>query len=500
MTSVTSYAVLNEPFLEFGNAQPKEQPFEQDPQIGLQEYGPYSLQLSRWHPKQTTIIPISADDDFEDAVGVLSRLNNFERVEEPNWYVRTDFPGYEQTYRSKLNIETGKKQTILRETFDRALSERNPRDGFEMLMNVLLETIDECSKDAENAILAIHLPRDIVTQFRTLTPDFRLAKPKKKRQRKTKDGLMQMFLFAETEDSDDFQDSLYHNLRRAIKVRAMQRKVAIQILTDSFLTEESSQPWAGKFWNVSNSIFCKAGGVPWRLPRNENIAHCGIRFGVSKDATGTNVLVGVAQVFSSSGELVAVRTGQASRGRRKSEAGYFLNKDQAFDLMSKAIKDYELVTGKLPDRMLVHKSSIFKDEEIEGIEEAKGGVREIDLIYIKQRTSLRLLPAGGQPAIRGTVVPSSENSALLYLTGLISQERSWRGKHIPSPVEIVRCKSNRSLLDLADETLCLTKMDWNTTVFSTREPCTFANASEMIGMMKELKPNEILRPQLRYYI
>ena len=500
MASIASYTVLNEPFLEFGDAQPKEYSFEQDPQMGLQEYGPYSLKLNRWHPQTTTVIPISADDEFDDVVGVLERLNKFERVEEPNWCVRTDFPGYEQTYRSKLIVETGKKQTIPRATFDKALSERIPREGFEMLMGVLLDIIDECSADAANAILAIHLPKDIVTQFRTLTPDFKIAKPKKKRQRRTKDGMMQMFLFNEVEDPDDHQDSLYHNLRRAIKVRAMQRGVAIQILTDSFLTDEPSQPWAGKFWNVSNSLFCKAGGVPWRLPRKENIAHCGIRFGVSKDVTGTNVLVGVAQVFSSGGELVAIRAGNASRGRRKSESGYYLNKSQAFELISNAIKDYELVTGKLPDRMLVHKSSVFKEEEIEGIEDAKGGVREIDLVYVKQRTSVRLLPAGGQPAIRGTVVPSSENSALLYLTGLVTQERSWRGKHIPSPMEIVRCKSNRSLLDLADETLCLTKMDWNTTVFATREPCTFANASEMIGMMKELKKGEILRPQLRYYI
>lgn len=500
MASIASYAVLDEHFLEFGNAHPSEFAIEPDPQIGLQKYGPYSLKLNHWHPNQTTIIPISSDDEFNDVVGVLGRLNKFERVEEPNWYVRTDFPGYEQTYRSKLIIETSKKQTIPRDTFDKALAERNPRDGFEMLMNVLLEIIDECSKDALNAILAIHLPKDIVIQFRTLTPDFRPAKPKKKKQQKTKDGMMQMFLFGEIEDADEFQDSLYHNLRRAIKVRAMQRGVAIQILTDSFLTEEPSQPWAGKFWNICNSIFCKAGGVPWRLPRNENIAHCGIRFGISKDQSGTNILVGVAQVFSSSGELVAIRTGQANRGKRKSEAGYFLNESQAFDLISNAIKDYELVTGKLPDRMLVHKSSIFKEEEIDGIEAAKGGVREIDLVYIKQRTSVRLLPAGGQPAIRGTVVPSSDNSALLYLTGLITQERSWRGKHIPSPMEIVRCKSNRSLLDLADETLCLTKMDWNTTVFATRQPCTFANAVEMIGMMKELKKGEVLRPQLRYYI
>ena len=309
-----------------------------------------------------------------------------------------------------------------------------------------------------------------------------------------------MVLFEEMIEAEADSDTLYNDLRRAIKVRAMQLGLAVQILTDSFLNEEESQPWCGKFWNVSCSIFCKAGGIPWRLPTSENIAHCGIRFGVSKDASGTQILVGVAQVFSASGELVAVRTGRASKGKRKSELGYFLNRQQAFDLVSEAIADYESVLGRLPDRLLIHKSSYFKDEEVEGIEQAKAGVREIDLVYVKRGTPFRLMPPRGQPADRGTVVPTSDDAALLYLSGFISSERSWRGKHIPSPVEIIRCRSNRSLLDLAEEVLRLTKMNWNTTVFASRHPCTFSNATEMIGMMKELQKSELLHPQIRYYI
>lgn len=169
-------------------------------------------------------------------------------------------------------------------------------------------------------------------------------------------------------------------------------------------------------------------------------------------------------------------------------------------MVSEAIDDYELVTGRIPDRVLLHKSSFFKDEEILGIEAAMRGIRETDMVYIKQKTPYRLLPPGGQPAYRGSIVPTSEDSALVYLSGFIETEGSWRGKHIPAPVEIVRSKSNRSLLDLAEEIVRLTKMNWNTTIFSTREPCTFANASEMIGMMKELRGDETLLPQIRYYI
>ena len=502
-SQMASYAVIEEPFLEFGTAsKTDEQPFTQDPQIGLLQHGPYSLQLGQpWHPPSTTLVPICADEDFDAVINALERMETFERVDDPNWYVRVDFPGYEAAYHSKLEIvQDCNGQIIPRTVWDAALGERTPREGFRILIDALTASLTAVADSHPNATAVVFLPRDIVTQFRTLTSDFQLAKPRKPKATTTSDA-RQILLFEDLFDTDDDTETLYNDLRRAIKVRAMQKGLPLQILTDSFLNEEPSQPWAGKFWNVSCSLFCKAGGIPWRLPTAENIAHCGIRFGVSKDESGTKILVGVAQVFSASGELVAVRTGPASKApKRTSEAGYFLTEEQAFELVSNAIVDYESVLGRLPDRMLIHKSSSFKDVELKGINAAKGGVREIDLVYIKGKTPLRIMPQGGQPAARGTIVPTSDDSALLYLSGFISSETSWRGKHIPSPVELVRFQSNRSLLDLSEEVLRLTKMNWNTTVFASRHPCTFSNATEMIGMMKELRKAETLAPQIKYYI
>lgn len=496
------YADLPEPNLEFGCARVSAgTPIHNDPQMGLAQFGPYSVQLGgRWHPPVTRVVPVACDVDFEDVAATLERLAAFERIEATSPYVRIDYPGYAAAYRSEFEmLRNVPGQIIPRKLFDEALRHHQVANGFRGLIRAIEEAVDSVISARPDAILAIYLPRDIVTQFRTLTPDFQLATGRSKH-RKQKDDRRQMVLFEDLLDEDD-NETLYHDLRRAIKVRAMQKGAAVQLLTDSFLLEEPSQPWAGKFWNVSCALFCKAGGIPWRLPTSENIAHCGIRFGISKNAVGTKILVGIAQVFSASGELVALRAGQATKDTdRTSEAGYYLSKKQASFLISEAVADYEVVTGRIPDRLLIHKSSYFKPEEIEGIENARKGVREVDLVYIKRGTPFRLLPAGGQPAPRGTVVPTSDDSALVYLTGYIPSEGSWRGKHIPAPVELVRCKSNRSMLDLSEEVLRLTKMNWNTTIYSSRNPCTFSNATEMIGMMKELRSGESLRPQIRYYI
>ena len=58
------------------------------------------------------------------------------------------------------------------------------------------------------------------------------------------------------------------------------------------------------------------------------------------------------------------------RSQAKTEKGYYLSRGQARDLMLGALQDYERITGRVPDRVIIHKSSPFKPDEADGIEEA----------------------------------------------------------------------------------------------------------------------------------
>jgi len=429
----------------------------------------------------------------------LSRLAEFERLAEPSPYARIDFPGFESIFHAQFEVlRDVTEQRIEDAVFQEALAYTSAASGYRLVVESIGRAVAKLTL-LPNDVVAVYLPPEIVKQFRSFRPDFRPVQEKV--EPKKKDS-KQLLLFEELfdEDRDSAEETLYHDLRRSIKAGCMRRGVATQVITDSFLTDDESQSWAGKFWNIGTSVFCKAGGIPWRLPTQENIAHCGIRFGITQDAHKKSILVGLAQVFSASGELVALRAGGAlKKYRSTSERGYHMSRDQARDLIAGVLRDYEYVTGRLPDRLLIHKSSAFTEDEESGIEEAAAGVRELDLLFLKG-TSVRLLPDRGQPADRGTTIPSSDKSAIVYVTGFIPDERSWRGKHVPMPIEIERFRSQRSLLDHATELLRLTKMNWNTTIFAAREPCTFTNASEMIGMLKELGPNETLKPHIRYYI
>lgn len=496
-TGFVPYSVRFEPTLEFGISK-RSQAVAADPQQGLSKFGPYSARIGgKWHPKTVRLRVVSAQADFENVTEAMKRLLTFEKINEVTPYARFDYPGFESTFKSQLEItEDIATQAIPDSVYAEALAYSSPASGYRRVIDGLGQVLDGLSLEPHD-VVAVYLPPVIVDKFRSFRPDFQ---PIVRRQKREASGQRQMILFEELEEDEHEDETLYHDLRRSIKVQCMRRDVASQIVTDSFITDDESQPWAGKLWNIGTSIFCKAGGIPWRLPTDENIAHCGIRFGISRQGGQQSILVGVAQVFSAAGELVALRAGDAlSKRRARSETGYHLSRDQARDLIRGALKDYERVTGRLPDRLLIHKSSAFDVDEEAGIEEAAAGIRELEMLFLKS-TSVRLVPERGQPADRGSVVPSSENSAIVYVTGFIPSEGSWRGKHVPTPIEIQRHRSQRSLLDHANELLKLTKMNWNTTMFSAREPCTFTNAREMIGMLKEMGADETLKPSIRYYI
>lgn len=499
-TGFAQYAVIPEPILDFGQSRTGEARAT-DPQRGLEQFGPYSTRLGgKWHPAVTTVVPIAATDDWDSVVAGLSRLTEFQRIEDPTSAARTDYPGFQSAFRSRLVIDTGHAPAAQRldaSELVAALALPSAADGYRRILAVLDRSLSQLGAVGESAVVVIYLPRAVIDRFRRFTPDFRLVTEEEMGHAS---GPTRVFLEEVDRPEGDVEATLFHDLRRSIKVMCMRRSIACQILTDNFLHEDPDVPWAGKLWNVGTSLFCKGGGIPWRVVTDENVAYCGIRFGVTKDRGGQSILVGLAQVFNAAGELVALRAGRALKGRSRSERGYYMSQGQARSLLSDAVADYQGVTGRLPDRIVIHKSSPYKPEEVQGLEEAAAGVRELDLIYLKAGAGLRLIPDRGQPADRGTVVPTSGDSALVYTTGYEEETGKWRGKHVPKPYEIVRFKSTRSLVENARDVLRMTKMNWNTTLNYRREPCTFTNATEVIGMMKELRDDDVLKPSIKYYI
>jgi hypothetical protein len=157
----------------------------------------------------------------------------------------------------------------------------------------------------------------------------------------------------------------------------------------------------------------------------------------------------------------------------------FLSRDDMRAVLARSLALYQGRNGgNLPKRMVIHKTTAFKDGEIEGAFDALSGVSEIECIEISSASCWRgvwLIKSGqqrpptrpsGYPVPRGTMVVRSGNSALVWVAGN-APEVSTKGdyyqgkKSIPRPLQLIRHAGSGPLELSAHEALALTKMDWN---------------------------------------
>ena len=68
-----------------------------------------------------------------------------------------------------------------------------------------------------------------------------------------------------------------------------------------------------------------------------------------------------------------------------------MNSEDARRLFTIIRQDYQTINGELPSRVVVHKSTPFKSEEIEGIVQALEGINNIELLTINQNTLHRAI-------------------------------------------------------------------------------------------------------------
>jgi hypothetical protein len=157
----------------------------------------------------------------------------------------------------------------------------------------------------------------------------------------------------------------------------------------------------------------------------------------------------------------------------------FLSRDDMRAVLARSLELYQGRNGgNLPKRMVIHKTTAFKDSEIEGAFDALTGVPEIECIEVSSASCWRgvwLIKSGiprpptkpsGYPVPRGTMVVRSGNSALVWVAGN-APEVSTKGdyyqgkKSIPRPLQLIRHAGSGPLELIAHEALALTKMDWN---------------------------------------
>ncbi|MEG4584715.1 hypothetical protein QUA54_05600 [Microcoleus sp. MOSTC5] len=300
------------------------------------------------------------------------------------------------------------------------------------------------------------------------------------------------------EDGED--DVLEVNFRRALKAKAMSLGKPLQIIREASLESnvKGQQDDATKAWNFCTAIYYKTNRtVPWKLVTNINrpsVCFVGIGFYRSRDRKVLNT--SLAQIFDELGNNVILRGTPVNID--KSDRIPHLKAGQAYHLLKRALAEYETALDTSPARLVLHKSSKYSDEELDGFESAakEMRVRKVDFVTILD-SDLRLLRGNEYPSYRGIHIELNEENHLLYTRGSVEHYRTYTGKYIPQPLEIRVVKSDESPGVICQEILGLTKMNWNNTQFDGKYPITLACARKVGQVMKYLGAADD-EPQISY--
>ena len=303
----------------------------------------------------------------------------------------------------------------------------------------------------------------------------------------------------ETATGEEPEDIIETNFRRALKAKSMHLGKPLQLMKEESLESNSKkrQDDATKAWNFCTALYYKANQtVPWKLITNINrpsICFVGIGFYRSRDRSVLNT--SLAQVFDELGNGVILRGTPVDIDKDGRQP--HLTTKQSYELLKRALAEYEVALGNSPGRLVMHKSSNYTEAELDGFREAttEALVRTIDFVTILD-TDMRLFRNGIYPPYRGTHIEFDESTHLLYTRGAVKYYRTYPGLYIPQPIEIRVVESDESPGVICREILGLTKMNWNNTQFDGKYPITIQCARSVGQIIKYLEKHE--EPQIRY--
>jgi hypothetical protein len=308
------------------------------------------------------------------------------------------------------------------------------------------------------------------------------------------------------------------NLHDYLKAVTAVRGIPTQILRESGGLDYYCR--CSVMWRQSIALYCKAGGVPWKLADvDPGTAYIGLGYALKATrGLAARFVTCCSQVFDADGtglEFIAYETDDA----RVDRDSPFLNRADTLRLVSRSLALYQRRNaGRLPTRLIVHKSTEFKKEEVNGCFDAWSRSEGLELIQIQQNVgwqgmkidNRRSSPGSkGVPAAfpvdRGTYLSLGGYDALLWTQGnarqvVTSGNFFKEGKGIPHPLLLRRWAGHGGWEEGCRHLLGLTKMNWNNDSLYDRLPVTLRYAQTLAQTVRRM-PQITPRPyQFRFFM
>lgn len=454
VAALPSFGKSTEPLLLFSPERRTDRDLH--PLRGLAQFGPYSKNFINkvFDPiRVATIFPAGMN------TRVRSLFSEFEASHNPQ--ERKDylinFPGFRAVFGVKLTPAGSGLHVVIPETADETLhSNQQPHIA---LLHLLTEAMTSLNtRRSEYDVLLIVLPDRWEFAF---------------------------------EAADGF------NLHDHVKAINASRGIPTQFINEGGALDYRCR--ASVMWRLSIALYCKAGGVPWKLAdADPEAAFIGVSYALRYDADGKVTFVTCcSQVFDADGaglEFVAHET----RDVHQDGENPFLSRGEMRRIMARSLALYQRRHGgQSPRKVSVHKTTEFKPEEVNGCFDGFDSISEVDLYQIKQESPWQGVLHDSQTAVarypceRGMFLPIDEREVLVWTAGDVPQASAGKhyfkeGKGIPRPIALRRFAGHGDWEGPVQSVLGLTKMNWNNDQLYDRMPITLQYASKLAATMKNM--------------
>lgn len=502
-----SVTFIPEPKLQFGNGQTLE-----SPGLGLSVFGPYDLNGSS-QPKSIRWGLLATPDGKQKFLAWVKSLQSGiapgqnRRKKELNERLWPVFPGFEAAFGCAFPVDPIWSHELDAAELVKICSNQDSKQRAYNAVEAYLSAIEITEiKDEQFDVLICVVPDLIKSVCRpqgNVVGQATGIKITKKEQTLRASGQTDLF---GTYDPEIYNYS--EDFRRQIKARSLKHGIPIQIVKESTITEpgpderRKTSPPSDLAWNLSTSIYYKAGGKPWKLAAaRPGVCYVGIAFKQTDASADSRTACCAAQMFLDSGDGV-VFLGDVGLWYSIKKREFHLSREAAKKLLAGILDCYKLLDGQPLTEVFLHCRSGIRDDEFEGYKEAcPDGVKLVAVRVKKEfRGGLKLFREGSYPVVRGTFWKISEKTGFLWASGFIPKLRSYPGHESPVPLRLDIQHGTANIETVAADILALTKLNYNACKFGDSEPVT-VGFSDRVGEILVSNPTVKERQfRFKFYI
>jgi hypothetical protein len=436
------------------------------PLVGLRTFGPYSRSLLNGVMDPIRVAAIVPAGEMRVVEGLVGECASSLRAAERRAYL-PDFPSFERLFGVRLVLAAPAARVELSGQLDTEIA----------------------NAAVPHAVLAENIARALA-RLATVRHEFEVAMiylPD--RWKACFEGL----------DGDDF------DLHAFIKATAAPQGVPTQILNESRVLRYRCR--CSVAWRLGIALYAKAGGTPWRLGDIEpDTAFVGLSYAMRRSPEGgPRFVTCCSQVFDADGvglEFLVYGTADF----HVEGDNPFLSRGEMHRVMARSLDLYQRRrAGRRPRRVVVHKTTEFKPEEIDGAFDAFKASESVELIQVQQESGWRGVQieraaSGAQkagapsnyPVLRGSYVPIGDRDVLLWTQGdapdAVDGKHFYKeGKGIPEPLLLRRFAGHGGWEDVCRHVLSLTKMNWNSDSLYGRMPVSVVYAQKLARVVQRME-------------